>query len=96
MTSFHLRVTDYGDSMHRSVSIFCGPDPEHRALAGTVIMLTEEAVDFEAALGAAAVIRDAEANADFCPSCGCDWHDATDPHLDSCVYVAAGGKVGVW
>jgi hypothetical protein len=80
--------------MHRSVSVFCGPDAEHRALAGTVIMLTEEAADFEQALGALAVLRDAEELSDSCPSCGCDWKSEFDTHIEGCLYIAWGGKVG--
>ncbi len=95
MTSFNLKVIDYGDSMYRSVSVFAGPDEEHRALTGTLVMLTEEAADLERTIRALMVVRDAEANADFCPSCGCDWHAQDDPHLASCVYVAWGGMVGV-
>lgn len=94
MNSFHLRITDYGDPTHVSVSIFAGPDEYHRALTGTVVMLTEEAADFEKALGALAVVVSSEENAESCPSCGCDWHMDFDKHLPNCAYVEWGGKLG--
>lgn len=41
MTSFHARVLESNDA-HVRVTIFAGPDPEHRAFCGELVFNVEE------------------------------------------------------
>lgn len=46
MTSFAYRILPSNDPVHVRLQVFAGPDEQHRANCGTLIMSQEEAIDF--------------------------------------------------
>ncbi len=50
MTSFAIRITPSA-GIHVRVRVFAGPDEQHRALIGTLVMTREEAEDFALSTG---------------------------------------------
>lgn len=40
------------------------------------------------------LLSGAEATADLCPSCGCDWDEEDEPHTADCQYVLWAGMAG--
>jgi len=59
MVSISVVIRDYGDqpSKYKQVSIFSGPDEDHRAHCGFITMLGEEAEDLKRRVEAGEVIE---------------------------------------
>jgi hypothetical protein len=51
MTSFAIRTIPSEGPKHVRVQVFAGPDEQHRALTGALVMTREQAEDFALSTG---------------------------------------------